>query len=173
MALSIHEGDHHFTGTVSVATGFGAPAGTITNAMIAAATGVDVSKLDHRHVQVYAQEAECTAVDALKVVHVAKAAGTLSGFKVFVDATAVGDSVLTVDVEKASGAAGAFASILSAAYEVSSAGAALTVLDAEGSIATAAYAADAVFRVKVDVTVGTGTVPTGLVVQLTFDEEAQ
>ena len=172
MALSIHEGDLHVTGSFSVAGGTSLAANSVTNEMIKAQAGLDVSKLDHRIVQTYAQEAECSAVDAYRVVHIAKAAGVISGLKVFTDGIATGSSKIEIDVLKADGAAGAFASIMSAVYEVSSADAALTVLDAIGSVSPATYVAGAVFAVKVDVSVLGGTVPTGLVVQLTFDEEA-
>ena len=178
MTLSILEGDYHVTGSLSVAGGFGAAAGSITNTMVEAAAGLDVSKLDHRHVVVYAQEKDCEAVDAYRVVHIAKAAGTISGFKVFIDTVAVGDSKIEIDVLKADGAAGAFASILTSAFEIialadDATDLALTVLDAIGNVSPATYAANAVFAVKVDVSALGGTVPTGLVVQLTFDEEAQ
>jgi len=172
MVLSIHEGDHHFTGSVSIAGDFAAAAGSITNTMVEAEAGLEVSKLDHRIVQTYAQEAECSVVDAYRVVHIARAAGVISGFKVFTDGIATGSSKIEIDVLKADGAAGAFASTLTAVYEVSSADLALTVLDAITNVSPSTYVANAVFAVKVDVSVLGGTVPTGLVVQLTFDEEA-
>lgn len=172
MALSIHDGDMHVTGSFSVAGSASLAAGSVTNEMIKALAGLDVSKLDHRIVQTYAQPAGDYAYDAQHVIHIAKAAGTISGFKIFTDALATGGAKIEIDLLKADGAAGAFASIMTAVYEVSSADAALTVLDAVGSVSPATYAADAVFAIKVDVSVLGGTAPTGLAVQVTFDEEA-
>jgi len=178
MALSIHEGDLHVTGSLSAAGGFSAAAGSITNEMVKAQAGLEVSKLDHRIVQVYAQEKNSDAVDAYRVVHIAKGAGTISGFKVFIDSVAVDSSKITIDLLKANGAAGAFATTLSSVFEITALAddatdLALTVLNAFPNVSPAAYVAGAVFAVKVDVSVLGGTVPTGLVVQFTFDEEAQ
>ena len=178
MTLSILEGDYHVRGSLSVAGDFAAAAGSITNEMVKAAAGLDVSKMDHRIVQTYAQPAGDYAYDAQHVIHIAKAAGTISGFKVFIDAVAVGDSIVEIDILKADGAAGAFASILTSVFEISALAdddedLALTVLDAIGNVSPATYVANAVFAIKVDVSVLGGTVPTGLVVQVTFDEEAQ
>jgi hypothetical protein len=117
-------------------------------------------------------------VDAYRVVHIAKGAGTISGFMVFIDSVAVDSSKIAIDLLKANGAAGAFATTLSSVFEITALAndatdLALTVLNAFPNVSPAAYVAGAVFAVKVDVSVLGGTVPTGLVVQFTFDEEAQ
>ena len=169
MTLSVLEGDYHVTGSFSVAGGASLAAGSVTNAMVKALAGLDVSKMDHRFTKVYTQKVGDYAYDEYKVIHIAKAAGTISRMVAFVDGAAV-TSTLSIDLFKADGATGAYASIMT---PYTTALAALTATELIGSVTTVAYAANAVFAIKIDVSALGGTLPTGLVVQVTFDEEAQ
>ena len=75
---------------------------------------------------------------------------------------AVGAATVTIDLQKNG------VSVLSAVINITSALAANVYIDA--SITTTTYVADDVFKIVITATAGGGTLPTGLYVQLTTDE---
>jgi len=139
------------------------PNSSVTNASVAAAAGIDADKLDHQHSKCYAQ-ANSAASDETRIIHVARAAGTVEDFVAGSIAKAVGDATCTVDLKKNG------TTILSAVITLDS-GNTNRVAEA-GTVSTAAYVSGDVFEVVIDGTIGTGTLPTGVFCQAVFFEAA-
>lgn len=145
------------------------PAGSITNAAVAAAADIDYTKLEHEHRLTYAQ-ANSAAADATQVIYACRGAtGSILNFEVGSIAAAVGDSTCTVDLQKSTGG-GAFATVLSAVVTLDSGSTAITP---EAATVNSASLVDGdVLRVVVDATIGTGTLPTGVYASLSVSEAA-
>ena len=140
------------------------PNACVTDDHVTATAAIDASKLDHQYALQLNTAAGEAVADVTRIVHVAKAAGQLVAVKCCLDVTNVGDSTISVDVQKSTGA-GAFSSMLDAAETLSSSTAAKTAVDATiGSGAAIAYAAGDLIEIEVDATVGTGTLGQGLCV---------
>lgn len=171
MATSIMTGDYHFTGNVAVAGTTALANGTVTNAMLVASAGIDVSKLDHRFVQVYQQPDEKDVTHGRAFLHIAQAAGTVSKVQISLGSTIpTGSAKVTVAVKRST-AGGAWTDVITE-HTLDSSSVARTVETAV--VSSAAYVAGDLFEVWVQTVYnGTDTVPQGLVVAVTFDEEAQ
>ena len=94
-------GDYQVTGRL-VPNQFTPPAGCIENVSIAALAAIDASKLVHQYQPTYEQGSNTTAAaDPGKVRHVVHGAtGLLTAVKAGCVVANIGDSVVTVDVEK-------------------------------------------------------------------------
>lgn len=162
------EGDLYISGALS-ARSFTAPNGSITDAAIQPNAGIQSTKLEHEHRPIISQSG--TATTQTRVIHVCRGAvGSIAAFVAGSLAKAVGDSTVTVDLQKSSGGA-AFASVLTAAITLDSANAD-RVAEA-GSIADEDLAAGDILQVVITATVGTGTLPTGLFAALSVREAGQ
>ena len=173
--MSTLYGDFFFDGAVVFGGTVVFPTTTVTAAMIAAAAGIETSKLDHRHL-VGVRDAEgVAALTRSETVYIARAAGTVKAIEIAIDTAAVGDATVTVDLYKST-AAGAFATILTAPISITSSTVVRTATG--GTLVTAGRAlidGDLLKVVIVSNTAGTedSAKPKGLTVVVTVDEEAQ
>lgn len=151
-----------FTGTLK------APAASITNANIESAAGIAASKVIHRFPLTYSQADGSAVADATVTLYVAAAAGTIKSVEVGLGgAAAAGDSTVNVDILKSTGG-GAFASVLDSAITVD---VNTTIRTSEvGTVSSGSYADGDILQVDVDATVGTGTLPQGIVVTVICEE---
>ena len=144
-----------------------APANTIGGTSLLAADPVPTDKARHRFMPRLAQVHGSSATAERRVVHRARAAGTLIEFKVGVAVAATGDSTVTVDLRKNG------TTILNATLVIDNGDVAYTgILSAlfTGGVTTIAYASGDVFEVVITVSAGTGTLPQGLFCIPVFDE---
>lgn len=147
-ADTLHTGLHTFERTPTV------PASSFGDTQIGTTNPIGANKVKHQHHKQLSQAHGSAAAAERRVVHVARAAGTVESFEAGVVVAAVGDSTATADLYKNG------ASILTAAVEIDSGDAAYA--EVAGAISSAAYVAGDVFEVVVTVAAGTGTLPQGL-----------
>jgi len=158
------EGNTHIVGTLS-ATAMTLPSGCVDNAKVAAAAGVDASKLEHQHQITLAQDNGSAAVAQTRVVHVVYGAtGTLLALQAGCETPNVGDATITVDLHVNG------SSVLSAAIELSSSQSAYELV--EGVISSAGLSADDVIEIVIAVNAGTGTLGQGVFANLVLREDA-
>jgi hypothetical protein len=144
------------------------PGGNITNAEVSDTAAIAASKLVHHFIARHSQGVGTAVVTSTEVIHVAKAAGTVAALRIgVVTAPTGGNKQFTVDVKKSTGA-GAFTSILSAAYAVDNTKANLTTYS--GVIGTATYAAGDIFEIVVTASGSTGTQGWGVCANVFFQE---
>lgn len=150
-------------GTV-VATSISLTSASITSAMIAAGANINADKLEHRHVITHGQDNAAAAAQE-RVVHVVKGTtGLIESVSVGSIVAATGDSTVTIDVEKNG------TSVLSSAVTLNSSSAALTEIAATVDGAQDDLAAGDILSIVITVSAGTGTLPTGVFVNITLDE---
>ena len=177
---SVIEGNQAFKDNVSIAGTFTMPDETVTDAKVAAAAAIDVSKLDHRTCVTYQQPNEKLIVHDRKFLYKAKSAGTLSKVSFCVGSTIpVGSCTVSFNIRKST-AGGARADVLTevviSAMAVS--GSLTKTLPVawvprDAIIGTAAYIADDLFEICVwTLNSGSSSVGEGLVVEALFDEAA-
>ncbi len=171
MAQTRLEGDLYVTGSISGAS-FTPPASSITNASIAAAAGIDRTKVVHQLQLPYAQAPGSDIATATLDLYIARAAGTVVSFEAAITGLAAsGDRSVTVDLHKSTGG-GAFATVLSAPIALDI-GNTIRVLEA-ATVGSAAYVDGDLFRIIVTQVAGTtGTRPQGLIVTTTLGENPQ
>ena len=140
------------------------PPNSIRDQEISSDTVLEASKRGHRHTISLRQQ---TIADVSAPVHVFRAAGTLIGIEATCGTAPTGDREVSIELHKGN-AADAFASIL--AHPI--------LFDADHNdyevcrAPIAEYSADIndVLQVVVDISGSTGTVPTDLVVTVTWEE---
>lgn len=164
MAQSKIDGDLFVGGALGCRT-LSPPAGSITNAAVAALAGVSASKLQHQH-RVPWSQANVTAAAETRVVYVCHGTtGTVLAFVAGSIAKAVGDSTATIDLKKNG------TTVLSAPIVLDNANTARVV--EAGTVSVPALVAGDVLEVVVTVSAGSGTLPTGLFAAVTLEEDAQ
>ena len=161
MGQSRIDGDLFVNGRIS-STGLTAPASSITNSNIAAAAGIDSSKLDHRFRKHYNQNS--TASSATVAIHIANAAGSVNGIKAGSVAACSGAATITINLLKNG------ASILTGVIQLDNGNTAR--VSESGAFASTTYASGDFFELVIVATAGGGTLGTGLLVDVEFDEEA-
>ena len=161
MAQTRLDQDVHVNGTLTAKV-FSPPSGCIDNDAIEGGAGIDTTKLDHRHRKTYAISG--TAASVTYPIHIAKAAGTVLSIEAASIAIAVGSATVTVDLKKNG------SSILTAVITLDS-GNTARVAEA-GTINTSAYVDGDFFELVIVATASGGTIPTGLIVDVEFDEAA-
>ena len=165
------QGNVHVAGAFSC-TSMQIPAGTVQASDVAAAAGIEATKLEHQHAIHYWQ-ADGTAIAAAIVpVHTVRGTtATIIGIDVVcVDAPSGGDLAFSVDLLVADVVAPTPATVLSAPVAYSE-----TQTDCEvesGTIASATLADGDTLLVQVAVTGSTGTQGQGLIVTVTVREDA-
>jgi len=158
------EGNTHVVGTLS-STAITLPSSCVDNAKVAAAAGVDASKLEHQHQITLAQDNGAASAAQTRVVHVVYGAtGTLLAFQAGCETACIGDSTIDVDLHVNG------SSVLSAAIELSSSESAYELV--EGTISSADLTADDVIEIVITVTAGTGTLGEGVFANLVLREDA-
>lgn len=158
---SVHQGDFHVTGNLTAGGGIGIPANTIVDAQVAPSAGIQASKVIQQKHGREVQSGNATAVT--KPIHVAYGAGTVVAVRVGSVVAATGDSTATIDVKKNG------TTILSGAVVLDNANTAY--ISEAGTISVPSYDAGDVFTAVVTVSAGSGTLPTGLFVDVAFNEE--
>jgi len=163
------QGDQNFQGNVSYNGTVNLPTGTVSNLQVLAGADVGYQKLQHVIHAVLAQDAGAATADQTRTVYIARAAGTVIGATISIDTAAVGNSTVDVDV-LVSTAGGAFASVLTAAESIDSSTVVRTDTAATLSGTPALVVGDLV-QIDIDATVGTGTLPQGICVDVTVAEQ--
>lgn len=161
-------GDNTFRdGAVNMAgcTSVTLPANALGDSQITAASPLGVTKVRRRFNKGYAQVKGSAAADETgRVIHVAYgASGTVVAVRAGVLVAAVGDSTVTVDVKKNG------TTILSGVITIDNGNAAYA--EESGTVSVPALASGDVIEVVIDATVGTGTLPQGLYVDVVIDED--
>lgn len=149
---------------LTVSTTAALPANSFGNNQANANDPIGPTKLKHRYMPRLAQVHGTAATAERRVVHRARAAGTVLEFKVGVAVAAVGDSTVTVDLLKNG------VTVLTGTVTIDSGDTAYTGIVTGTLVADPSYVAGAVFEVNVTVTPGTGTPPQGLFAVPVFDE---
>jgi len=160
----IMSGDWVFTGTVTL------PALCVDEDNLTTAALLPASKLVTRF-PAYAAQADGTDVAAqTDVIHVAKFAGIVTSVEaVCSTAPTGGDKKLTIDVQKAT-AGGAWATILSATFDIDNAEADRVATAGTLDAAKDDYVAGDIFQVVVTISGSTGAHGQGLNVTVFFQE---
>ena len=164
MAVSRHPNGATFDGPIT-ATSFNLPAGSITDALIEADANLDADKLEHRQVARHAPGGTA-ASGTFPLATVYGATARRVSARAGSVAIAVGAATVTVDVKKNG------TSILTGGTPITfnSSNVARTMVDL--GVTTTTAAAGNFFEVVLVATIGTGTLPTGFLVELQFDEDA-
>lgn len=140
------------------------PSGAVTAANIAAAAGVEATKLEHQHREIYQQESDTTSVSEDRVVHVVKGTtGDLKTFRAGSVVANIGAATITVDLHKNG------STILTAPISLDSGDAAYALV--AGVISSEPVVADDVLEVVVVATAGGGTVGKGVFASLDVFED--
>jgi hypothetical protein len=156
------EGDLYVNGGLSSKT-FTAPSGSITNAMVATNAAIAATKVAHQHRLVLSQSGTATSVTQ-PIYHCYGATGTTIAVYAGSIAIAVGAATVTVDVKKNG------TTILSGVVTLNSSSVAR--IGQAGTITVPALVAGDVLEVVTVATAGGGTLPTGLFVAVTVNEDA-
>jgi hypothetical protein len=157
--------DLHVAGTLT-AQSITLPALAVNNAAVAVGSAgnyLSASKLEHRHMPCYSQEAATDAAADNKVVHVCRGAGTLTRFAAGSVVAATGTGTATVDLRKNG------TTVLSAPVVLDSANAAYTP-ETTVSFTSTALAAGDVLSIVVSAVSGTAKAK-GLYAQVELSEE--
>jgi hypothetical protein len=158
-----------FAGGASFPGGATFPNGSVDDASVAVGAAIDEAKVNHRKQAIYTTGAAVEAAAATQVVYCAYRSCTVLGVKgVAVTAAAGGDKKATIDVKKST-AGGAFASILTAAFDLPNGGTDLVPVDGTLS-GTPTLVADDLLEVVVTVSGSTGTQNEGVSVFIDFYE---
>lgn len=162
MPLSKIDGDLYVSGSV-VSQSMTLPSASVTNASVAAAAGIDTTKLDHLHVINLALGSHTDdAATVRKAMHrVYGATATVTQFGVYVTVAAGAATTLTVDLLKNG------SSILSATFTVDNGDAAYALVEPAGFSSTSLVEGD-VLEVSI-VLAGTNE-PKGVNAFLVIDE---
>jgi len=166
-----HYNETHFYGATVFGGSVNLPANTVNNADMAADADVNFAKLQHVHHVTLTQADGSAVADESRVVFIARAPCTVLAVECALLTAAAGDSTVDIDVQQSTGG-GAFASILTAAETLDSSTVVRTVVEATLD-GTPTLADGDMLLIDIDATAGTGTLPQGLVVDVTIAEEGQ
>ena len=160
MATTIIEGDVLIRGALAPES-FTAPPQSVSSDAVKTGANIDADKLESR---VYASHAQpnTAATTETRSLFVARRPGTVNSVIAGSIAKAVGDSTVTVDVKKNG------TTILSAVITLDNANTAR--VGEAGTVNVSAFVAGDWFEVVITATVGTGTLPTGVFVQMEVDQ---
>lgn len=164
MTSALFNGDVHIAGTLTFGSGGGVtlPAGVVQNLQVEEGAKLDASKSESRLRKEYAQVSTAVAAAEIKVIHVAKAAGTVLGFVAGLVAKSLSGATVSFDLKKNG------ATILTGLVVINDTHANYEVVS--GTINTTSYVAEDVFEVAVTVDAGGGTLGDGAFAQAVFDE---
>lgn len=158
---SVVESDLIVRGTLRP-TGFSAPADCIGDTNFNGSDPLSTGNQDHLHTKEFAQVG--TSASETKVIHYARAAGSVTGFRAGSVVANIGAATVTVDLKKNG------TTVLSAVITLDNANAAYTA--EAGTISSASYVSGDVFTVVTVATAGGGTLATGVYAAADFDEAA-
>lgn len=164
MSQNTFSGNTYIDGNLSAKT-FTPPAGSITNNAIAAATGIDATKLDHQYQKIHGQARGAINFAERKVLHVVHGAtAEVVTFKCGNTVATTAGSSTTIDLLKNG------TTILTATTVLNETNTAYTMEAAAGFTSTALVQGDVL---EVNVTVSGGAPGNGLFCLLTVREDAQ
>ena len=161
MATTVIESDVLIRGAL-VAESFTSPAQSVSADAIKTSANVPADKLESRIYSSHSQP-NSAATTETRPLFVARRPGTVNSVLAGSIAKAIGDSTVTVDVKKNG------TTILSAVITLDNANTAR--LGEAGTISDADFVADDWFEVVITATAGSGTLPTGVFVQMESDQD--
>lgn len=172
MAINRLDGDVVVTGNLSANT-MTLPSSSVTNASVAAGTGISASKLQSYIAKIYTQADGTDVASAIVPIHLVRGAGngsfTLKAFDVIcIDAPSGGDSTFNVDLLVGNTGDADGTTVLSSAVAYANGTSDGTVK--EGTISDASHDHDDYFIVKVTTSGSSGTQGQGLLVELRGEE---
>jgi hypothetical protein len=156
--------DVYFGGRVQFAREVGLPTASIGDEQVSASSPLGATKTIHRFAQSLAQAHGTAATTERRVIHRARAAGTITSFVAGLSVAHTGAATVTANLLKNG------TTVLSAVITQNNALAAYAVLT--GGISSASYIAGDVFEVALIATAGGGTLGQGVFAQGIFDEAA-
>lgn len=163
MAKSRHYGEHIYLENVQFLD-VDLPAASIANAEIATNAAIAASKLGHQNKVTWAQPNSAATTETRIVYECHGATGTVKAFTAGSIGVAVGDSTVTLDLKKNN------SSVLTGVVTLDSGNVART--SEAGTLSGTPTLADGdVLEIVITATIGTGTLPTGVWVALTLDED--
>jgi hypothetical protein len=143
------------------------PASSVSNNSVAGSAGIEASKLQHQHQQVYSQNANADAAADRRIIHVVRGnTGEIQSFHAGVRVVCTGNSTITVKLFKNG------TNILSADVVIDNSNTAYSLEAATGFTSTT-LAQNDVLEVDVTVSAGTGTLGDGVFAVLNIREDAQ
>ena len=168
---TVFNNDVHIAGALTCRT-MSIPAGTITDAAIAAGAAIQATKVQQQHVERVSQAPGAAVVAQTVDVHLAAAAGVVVSIEAVVTgAIATGaDRQVSIDLQLGN-AADAFATILTAPIVLDDATVLRTVV--AGAINTADFVDGDVLRVVITVAGAAGNQAQGLIVSVVIREAPQ
>lgn len=159
------EGNVHIDGQLSCKT-LNIPSGTVNDDDVAADAAIAASKLGHQFQLTYGQP-NTAATTETRVVHVVHgAAGEIRAFEAGSIAVAVGDSTVTLDLQKNG------TTVLTGVITLDSGNTARVTEAGTIDPAQDTLADGDVLEIVITATVGTGTLPTGLFASVKLREDA-
>ena len=162
---SVLNQDFHVNGHLTAKT-FKAPAGSITNAAIAEAAGIDADKLEHQYESLFTQVHGSAATAERRVIHTVKGAtGEIVSFRCGNVVACTVDATITIDL-LVNGS-----SVLNATVVLDSTNTAYTF--ESGTVDTPDLTQDDVVEVSVTVAAGAGVLGQGLFCEAIIREDAQ
>ncbi len=162
MASNRMDGDLYVVGNINSRTRT-YPAGSISNAAVAAAAAIAATKMLHQHHLTYAQDSGATAANEERVIHVVYgAAGTSVSFEAGCVVTNDGECTVTIDLLKNG------TTVLSSAPVITSSHSAYELVT--GTIGTSALVDGDVLEITI-ATAGTDTVGLGAFCSLVLRED--
>lgn len=162
MSLLRVPSDLHVEGQIT-AEAMIVPANAVTDASVSSTAAIQATKLFHQQLKSYSQP-NTTATTETKVIHVARAGGSVAEFYAGSIGVCAGAATITIDLKKNG------TSILSAVITLNSSNTARVAVGA--SVSTPNYVAGDVFEIVATATAGGGTLGTGLFAQMTAQEAA-
>ena len=168
--LTVVGGDLFVRGNLS-AQSMSVASGSVSNASVVAAAGIDSSKVIHRYAINYSQASGSAVVAAAHILHLARASGTIVSVEALVEVKATGAD-RTIDVDVLLGSSGSsYATILTAPIEFDDGSTNRAVVS--GTLATASYIDNDSIKISVTVAGAAGAQATGLCVVITLAENPQ
>ena len=163
MSLSTIEGDLRVRGTLQ-ADYFTPPAASVGDDQVSSASPISADKLKHQYLPTYSQP-NTTATTETRVIHVARAAGTIEGFRAGSIAPCSGAATITFDLRKNG------TTVLSSVITLDNANTA-RVIEAGTLSGSPTVVAGDVLEVVITATAGGGTLGTGAFCQAIVREGA-
>lgn len=140
------------------------PSGTVTNAGVAAGADIDITKVRHLHNKTWGQPNSASTTET-RVMHVASLPGQVLSVKAGSIAIAIGNSTVTVDVKKNG------TSVLTAVITLDNTNTARVAEAGTISGSQDDLVAGDILETVITATIGTGTLPTGVFVNIEVDED--
>ena len=167
---SIHQGDHQFLGTLSVA-GINLPSGGLrgTHFSSSASDRLTADQVVHQFTRGIAQEDSANAANSTQIVHIAKGAGVVSAVRLVVGTLADQDYVVNVDIKR-SNAGAAFATLLAASLNANNTST-VRVPVSGTLIGDPSYNAGDVFQLTINSVGTTGSPAKGVCAEVFFQEK--